>query len=235
MTELELALVRLGRDLDVPPTPELGARVRARIQARSRRRRVFALAFAVAVVGVGIAFAVPQARSAILRFFHVGAATVERVETLPPARERPLVFGLGPTRAREAAERIAGFPIVLPEFEHGEPARYYARPGAIATSFRDHGTVVLLMELNGEQAGITKKYVSGRTQVFPAEVSGVYFGLWITGSNHVVRWTTPDRDHTATTRLAGNVLLWEAHGRTYRIEGKLSRDEALDLAERITP
>jgi hypothetical protein len=235
MTELELELLQLGRELDVPPAPELGARVRARIERRSRRRRAFVVAFATAVVGVGIAFAVPEARSAILRFFHVGAATVERVETLPPAHERPLVSGLGPARPRAAAERIAGFPMVLPEFDHGEPSRYYARPGAIATSFRDHGKVVLLVELNGNQAGFTKKFVSGRTQVEPAQVSGVYFGLWISGSDHVVRWSTPGRNETATTRLAGNVLLWEAHGRTYRIEGNLTRAAAEDLAERITP
>lgn len=235
MTELELALVSLGRDLEIPAAPDLAPRVRARIERRLRRRRAFAVAFALAVVAVGIAFAVPQARSAILRFFHVGAATVERVETLPPARERPLVTGLGPARPRPAAEQVAGFPMVLPEFEHGEPARFYARPGAIATSFRDHGKVVLLVELSGEQAGIAKKFVSGRTQVEPAEVSGVYFGLWISGGYHVVRWSTPARSESATTRLAGDVLLWVAHGRTYRIEGRLSREEALALAERITP
>jgi hypothetical protein len=235
MTELELALLELGRELDVPPAPLLGARVRARIERRSRRRVAVAIAFAVAVVAVGVAFAVPQARSAILRFFHLGAATVERVETLPPAGERPLVAGLGPARTRTAAERVAGFPMVLPKFEHGEPARYFARPGAIATSFRDHGKVVLLVELNGEQAGIAKKFVAGRTLVEPAEVSGVYFGLWISGGDHVVRWSTPEGGGSATTRLAGNVLLWQAHSRTYRIEGDLSREAALDLAGRITP
>jgi hypothetical protein len=31
------------------------------------------------------------------------------------------------------------------------------------------------------------------------------------------------------------VLLWEAHGRTYRLEGKLTREEAVRLAEEITP
>jgi hypothetical protein len=235
MTELELALRELGRELDVPAAPELGARVRARIERRTRRRVGVAIAFAVGVVAIGIAFAVPQARSAILRFFHLGAATVERVETLPPARERPLVAGLGPARPRAAAERIAGFPIVLPEFEQGEPARYYARPGVIATSFRDHGKLVLLVELNGEQAGIAKKFVSGRTQVEPAEVSGVYFGLWISGGDHVVRWSTTEGGGSATSRLAGDVLLWQAHGRTYRIEGDLGREAAMDLAERITP
>jgi hypothetical protein len=234
MTELELALVSLGHELDVPPTPELAPRFRERIQRRSGRRRAFAVAFALIVLAVGIAFAVPDARSAILRFFHIGAATVERVETLPPAQERPLVTGLGPARGRAGAERIAGFPIVLPRFEHGRPTGYYARPGAIATSFRAP-KLVLLVELGGEQLGFTKKFASGQTKVEPAEVSGVYFGLWLSGGPHVVLWSTPSGEEHATTRLAGNVLLWEAHGRTYRIEGDLNREEALRLAAKITP
>jgi hypothetical protein len=234
MTELELALVALGHELDVPPTPELAPRVRERIERRSGRRRAFAVAFALVVLAVGIAFAVPDARSAILRFFHIGAATVERVETLPPAKERPLVTGLGPARPLAAAEGIAGFPMILPKFEHGRPTRYYARPGAIATSFRAP-KLVLLVELSGEQLGFVKKFASGQTKVEPAEVSGVYFGLWLSGGPHVVLWSTPSGVEQATTRLAGNVLLWEAHGRTYRIEGDLSREEALRLAAKITP
>jgi hypothetical protein len=235
MTDLELALTELGRELDIPPPPQLAPRVRERIARRSRRRRGVALAFALAVVAVGIAFAVPDARSAILRFFHLGAATVERVDTLPPAQNRPLVSGLGPTRTRAAAERVAGFRMVLPKFEHGSPSRYYARPGVIATSFRRGGSTVLLMELGGEQLGLTKKFASGQTKVEPAEVSGVHFGLWLSGGEHVVRWANPEGLGEATTRLAGNVLLWEAHGVTYRIEGDLSRAEALELAAQITP
>lgn len=235
MTELELALTELGRELDIPPTSDLVPRVRERIARRSRRRRGFALAFALAVVAVGIAFAVPDARSAILRFFHLGAATVERVDTLPPAQNRPLVSGLGPARTRAAAEKVAGLRMVLPTFEHGSPSRYYARPGVVATSFRRGSSTVLLVELSGEQLGLTKKYASGQTSVEPVEVSGVHFGMWLSGGEHVVRWANPEGSGQATTRLAGNVLLWEAHGVTYRLEGDLSRADALELAGQISP
>ena len=44
------------------------------------------LAFAVLAVAVGAAMAVPQARTAILEFFRLRGATVERVETLPRVR-----------------------------------------------------------------------------------------------------------------------------------------------------
>ena len=236
MTELERALYALGRDLDVPVTPALAPRVRARIGRRSRTRLVLALGVAVAVVAVGIAFAVPPARSAILRFFHLGAATVERVETLPPAQQRPLAAGLGPARSREAAERVAGAPIVLPPFSQGAPTRFYARPGLIATTFRSHGKPVLLAELSGQQLGFAKKFASPGTDVQPAEVSGAYFGLWLSGGPHVIVWAPPRGNvRELATRLAGNVLIWETQSRTYRLEGDLSREAAIALAGQITP
>jgi len=235
MTDLELALVALGHDVEVPPSPELAAVVRARIERRGHRRRWAALAVALAVVGVGVAFSVPSARSSILRFFHLGAATVERVNTLPPAQQRPLVEGFGPARSRADAEHVAGFGMQLPPFAHGEPARYYALPGVIATSFRRDEARVLLVEIRGQQVFLTKKFSAGATHVGPAQVSGKYFGLWLSGAVHVVRWSTPGGDHVAPTRLAGNVLLWEANGRTYRIEGRLTREDAVRLAGQITP
>ena len=80
-----------------------------------RRRRLPRLAIAIALLAVAlaVAFAVPQARSAILRFFHIGAVTIERVGTLPPARERALAVGLGAPISRREAERLLG-PVRLP-------------------------------------------------------------------------------------------------------------------------
>src|SRR3954468_7834546 len=95
MTELERALVALGGELEFPATPDLWPRVGGRLQRRPWLRPVV-FAVALGALAVGVALAVPPARSAILRFFHIGSATVERVETLPPAQKRPLVFGLGP-------------------------------------------------------------------------------------------------------------------------------------------
>jgi hypothetical protein len=38
---------------------------------------------------------------------------------------------------------------------------------------------------------------------------------------------------TETARLARDVLVWEEDGRTVRIEGELTREEALELAESL--
>ena len=85
MTELERALVLLGDELAFPPAPDVSVRVLARVAEAPprRRRRALVLVVAALAVAIGAAFAVPQARTAILDFFGLRGATVQRVETLP--------------------------------------------------------------------------------------------------------------------------------------------------------
>jgi hypothetical protein len=233
MTELERALVALGGELEFPPAPNLVAAVRDRIERRSRRR-VFAFAVAVALVEFGIATAVPDARSAILRFFHIGSVTVERVKTLPSAQERPLTSGLGAPMSRAEAERRAGFPIVLPHGLASTPTRYYVRPGLIATFLHVEGKPILLAEFQGDQAGIAKKLVGSGTFVEPVRIG--QYGIWIAGGPHVITWEFgAGEPQQLKTRLAGNVLVWLAGERTYRLEGELDKAEMVRLARKITP
>src|SRR5690242_6301195 len=106
MTELERALASL--EIDWPATPSFDLRAHAHA-SRLRRRLVLAVAVAV-VVAVASAFAVPQSRSAILRFFHLGGETIERVHTLPPATERSLRASLGHRITRAEGARLLGRP-----------------------------------------------------------------------------------------------------------------------------
>src|SRR5919204_4869247 len=154
MTELERALVILGRELDVPIAPNLAPAVRARIERRTRTRRPLVVAFAAAVVAVGIAFAVPPARTAILRFFDIGSVHVERVRTLPKATHASMTAGLGEPLVREDAEAAAGFSARLGTITPHGP--WWARKGLLATFVRPH-PAVLLIEITGDQVGIVKK------------------------------------------------------------------------------
>jgi len=236
MTELEQALAVLGRELAIPPTPDLSRAVRARIGRRRAPRRWFVVAVAVVVVGFGIAMAVPDARSSILRFFGIGSVKVERVGTLPASREAPLTAGLGKPRTLAQAERIAGFRMVLPRFKGAPPSRYYAISEAlIATVIRDGRTPLLLTELQGDQTFLSKKFVDRNTTVEPARV-GTHQGLFLSGGRHVVQYlqSNGSQVHELSTRFAGNVLLWFDGVRTYRLEGQVSRDEAIRLANLIT-
>ncbi len=229
MTELERALVSLGEAIDFPPAPDFRPAVRERLE---RRRFVRPLVFAVAlvIVAFGIAMAVPPARSAILRFFHIGAVTIERVQTLPPARERPLAAGLGLALPLDQAEARSGVRLVL---DAPRPDRFYARPGLLATLLEYRGKPVLLAEFQGDQLGITKKLAGPGTTVQPAPIGS--FGIWIAGGRHVIYWeTSPGQISRIEPRLAGNVLIWTDGGRTFRLEGALHEEQMLELARDIT-
>jgi hypothetical protein len=231
MTELERALFGMGEEIEFPPTPDLTGRVRERIGRP--RRRWLAVAIAIVVVAFGIAMAVPEARSAILRFFHIGAVTVERVETLPAAEERPLAAGLGPPLSRAQAEARSGLRIELPDFADGPPQRYYARSGVIATLFEFDSKPILLAELEFDQVSIVKKLAVPDTDVEPAQIGE--FGLWISGGRHALTWEFEvGKTQRIETRLAGNVLIWLMNDRTYRLEGDLDKAQMLELAREIT-
>jgi len=231
MTELERALVQLGRELDLPAGPDLRSRVRERIERRRpRHRRALVPALALLLVALGIAMAVPEARSAILRFFHIGAVTIERVETLPAARDRPLTAGLGRALSLREAEASSGVSLVL---NGPRPQRFYAQPGLIATLLDYRGKRVLLAELQGDQTGIVKKLAGPGTRVEPAPIGS--FGLWLEGGRHVLIWEAGSGEvRQIEPRLAGNVLIWTEGARTFRLEGALNKREMLQLGRQIT-
>ena len=110
---LEQRLLALGRELDVPADarPRPGRRRAARGEpavpvAAGRRARLGRCSRSLS------ASPSPCRRleTSILRWFHLGGATVERVETLPPAVERAQAGGLGRTLTREQAEQRGRLP-----------------------------------------------------------------------------------------------------------------------------
>src|SRR3954466_14389548 len=106
MSDLEQRLQALGRELAFPPEPDLAARTQR--VARPLPWRWVVLA--AAAVARAAAFAVPSARTSILRLFHIRGATIERVEILPPAQERSSADGLGRRVSLTEAQRRPRFP-----------------------------------------------------------------------------------------------------------------------------
>ena len=234
MSALEQRLTELGRELAFPPEPDLASRARASARGKPFPWRAAALAFAAVVVAVAIAFAVPPARSAILRFFHLGGATVERVDTLPQARERTLARGLGRPLPLSQAEYQVGFDLALPPLARG-PERAYVIGDSVATVLlRSHGRTVLLSEFPsfGGEEGL-KKLAVNATVIDPVQVRG-RAGLWLEGAPHVLTWIDRDTGYRERPVLVrGNVLLWLRGGLTLRLEGRLSKAQALELARSL--
>jgi hypothetical protein len=138
-----------------------------------------------------------------------------------------MTAGLGEPLVREDAEMAAGFSARLGTVK--PPDRWWARRGLLATMLPGH---VLLVELTGDQVGIVKKFLTGG--VHPATVNG-QFALWITGP-HVIQYLSgPENLIVRVSRFAGNALVWEQNGITYRLEGEPTLAAATREAERITP
>jgi hypothetical protein len=234
VSALEQRLVELGRELEFPPEPDLASRARARARGKPFPWRAAALAFAVVALAIAVAFAVPPARSAILRFFHLGGASVELVDTLPQARERSQARGLGRPLPLSQAEARVGFDLLLPPLDR-EPGRAYVIGDSVATVLlRSHGRTVLLSEFpssGGEES--LKKLALNATVIASVEIRGRP-GLWLEGVPHVLTWI--DRDtgyHERPILVRGNVLLWVRGDLTLRLEGRLSKAQALELARSI--
>jgi hypothetical protein len=237
MTELELALQQLAADVAWPETPELVPGVRRRIEAepprRFRSRRV-AIAFAALVVALGAVLAVPPARTAILDWFGFGGVEIRRVGELsevPP--EGRLV--LGERVELDRAERLAGHPVIVPN-EEG-----FQRPDAVYVDTTAPGRPVALVYGQLERprllvleflaAPLIEKTLTLETGVEHVTVNREP-AVWIEGPRHEFFYQTLEQEPMRDTqRLAGNTLLWRRGSLTLRIEGDLSRAEAIRIAE----
>jgi hypothetical protein len=224
MSELERDLRALGREVEWPSTPAFALRLEQAPRGRPRRRLLVAVA--LAALAVGIAFAVPPARSAILRVFHIGSATVERVDTLPEAEERPLAGELGAPLGASDVRAVLGQPIVLPDVDH---SRLYARGGAVSVLLAAPERVLLTEYGSVDGPGLVKKVAGGATDVEWVELAPGVSGVWLSGARHAV-YLFPQ----TPPRLAGNVLLFEHGGLTFRLEGpRLTLGLALRLAREL--
>jgi hypothetical protein len=176
----------------------------------------------VLVVGLAATMAVPDARTAVLRFLGLKGVTVIRVDELPPASTTPHVFGESVTLA--AAQRIVGFRPLLPEdLDAPDDVRINRfSPYFIVLLYGEPDVRLRLTETSG---GVIKKYAQFDQRVERVEVDGQP-GIWVEGE-HVVS------ELFGLPRLAGSVLLWEQAGLTLRLEGRLTKNQALDIARGV--
>ena len=243
MNELERALFALGRELAVPDEPNLAPRVLSalgRPRPSTSRRLRLGLALAVVLVAALLAaLAIPDARSALLRFFHIGAARIEVVDELPTVAPEPpeldLETALGERVSLAQARRLAGFDLL--ELEE-RPDRVYLGPrGTVWFLYGRPDAVRLLVaqtpRLRLDEPFILKKLAGAGASVETTRVrdNRAYF---VSGEPHelilVDEYGIPVQE---TARLAQDVLLWEEDGRTYRLEGDLALDEALHIANSL--
>lgn len=241
MPDLELELRQLGAEIAYPPVPDVAGAVRRRLEGRPARRFAWrpnrrALALAVAVLAVGLAgvMAVPQARTSILEWLGIRGVEIEQVEELP---EIPAAgdLGLGERLPLDIVEQLTGRRVLLPQLEgFGEPDEVYInrdQAGMPVSLIYGSGRQIRLLVTQWTGARILiEKTVAPETTAEPVVVNGGR-GVWIEGALHGFML----RDEFGnpipeTVRLARNTLLWERGDVSLRLEGALSKEEALRIA-----
>jgi hypothetical protein len=241
MPELELALRELGRQVEFPPTPDLATTVRQRLGAAPRRRfalprrRALAVAFAILAVGVGAVMAVEPARTAVLEWLGIKGVTVVRVDKLP---EVPLTneVGLGDRVTLEEARRRAPWLVQPTAGDPGEPDEVYVSddvPGSQVTFVWGTSQEARLVMTQSPGTAFAEKMLQPESRTERTDVDGRP-AIWFFGEDHF--FVFRDRRGNMqedTARLVGNALLWQLDDLTVRIEGDLSKEQALEIARSV--
>jgi hypothetical protein len=251
----ERRLAETAADFEYPPTPNVVAAVRGRLAGsisptrldRGRPAR-WAWALAALLLVLGLLLGVPQVRAAIVDFLQIGAVrifdgapTAEPTATpRPSASPLDSLLNLAGGSTLAAAEEHLGTKIPLPTYpsDLGEPDHVFVQELG--------GPVAILLWLEPERPDQVRLalYVlrlegdafAGKFEVDEVEEVQVNGRLayWVRGE-HVLQFLAPSGEPRFEPRrpVADNVLLWETGGTTFRLEGRLTRDEAIRIAESL--
>jgi hypothetical protein len=261
VADLEQRLVLLQAEIDWPVTPMLAARVRARIAApaaapgwRPRFQSRWALAAVAVLVLLAALIAYTPSRDAIASWvnLHTIFTRENQLPTPSPLPSGPLGkrLGLGdPTTLAQAQSKVS-WHIVVPA-SLGRPDEVYvqlppdgppegevtlvykSRPG-LKTSGQT-GVAVLVTEASGTvETQFFVKMLGDGTTMEPVTVNG-HQGYWISGQPHIfVFLDAGGQFRVETMRLATNTLLIDDNGTVIRIEGDLTKAQALEMADSLT-
>jgi hypothetical protein len=240
MAELQQELRALGAEVADPQTPDLASEVRRRVEAHpagrftwpSRRLVVVALSVLAIVAGV---MAVPQARSAILRLFGIGGVTVVQVDELPRVDAPPIYLGQRVSRAE--AQRRADFDVLEPDLDAADAVYALDGPTGVQVGLlwgSERRPRLLFTQFRGRVGTeFARKIVGEGTRIEHVRVNGVP-ALWLSGRPHFFYYVdAASNPHEQELALARNTLLWTKGALTFRLEGELSKAEALEIAESV--
>lgn len=246
MPDLEQDLTDLAAAIAWPPAPRL--RILLPAQRRPALPRwAFAVAAAL-VIAAGALIYMPT-RDAIAGFLNLHT-TVNRVPALHSASPRPgQSLGLGtPTTLAEAQSRLTWKIMVPPAL--GQPdVVYLTRPpegpsgGEVTLVYTNRagikpsgqtGVSLLVTEARGTvDEQFFGKTVGPGTTIESIDVNG-HRGWWISGQPHVFVFTDANGNpYFDTLRLATNTLIIDDGGTIVRIEGDMTKAQALQIASSL--
>jgi len=247
-------LSRLGRGIDPPapsdglttdvmdriaalPTPgrradawtrmwrQAGRRVADSVETRRRRIALVAAAVLLALL------ATPPVRAAVVDWFGFGSVLVQRGDPGPGSATPPPEVGRGMSVTEAAA--AVDFTVSMPE-ELGVP------DGVEVSSDK----WMVSMSWTSDEDGVVRLDQLGANLDFSVlkvapDVSYVAVGatdaLWFEDAHEVVLLEPDGSTRTESARLAGHTLIWLDDAATLRLEGDLTLERAVEIAESSVP
>lgn len=253
--ELEATLTDLGERLAYPRPTRLGDAVRARLREpragrwwdalRSPRYAFGPAALTLALIVVVSLAAVPGVRATADEFLRLRGIDIFRTAATPSApAASPAVPFPGERVTLEEARRRAPFLRAPADARLGAPDQVYvdqtpagervtlvyvSRAGIPVSQSAGVSAVVAVFRGRVDESLFGKVSAPG-TRVEEVTVSGGR-GFWLEGAPHQFFYRdSAGNPWPETLRLAGNTLLWEQGGVTFRLEAQVTRDDALRIA-----
>jgi hypothetical protein len=258
--ELEQQLTALGNALDWPATPDLtgvvhfpalrGGVAQLRWGGAFTNAPKWALAAAAVLIAAAALGAYPPSREAIANWVnvHTSFRQVPHLATPTPQPPGPLGerLGLGGRSTLPDAQKQITWHIAIPS-TLGQPDEVYLQPapdapaqGEVTLVYATRpdipvagqtGVSVLVTEARGavDQNFFGKMIGPGTT--LEAVTVGGHQGYWISGPLNEFFFTDANGNfRNETARLAANTLILDYGGTVIRIEGNLTKAQALEIA-----
>ncbi|KAA1418632.1 hypothetical protein F0U44_09030 [Nocardioides humilatus] len=228
MIEHDLASLaeRIAPDVAEDLTEQVLARIdEQRATSRPSPQRVRALVATGLAALLAASFLSPQVRAFAADLLDVlGVPGVEVSSETPDAPEEPLAPLPDPRETTLAeAQRKVGFRLGVPD-RLGPPDQVLVVDGGRVVTMSWQEGRILLDQFAGHLGPVFEKQV-GVLEVEQVRVGGAP-GWWFGGPHDLTYVDADGRELTATARLAGRTLVWDAGaGVTFRLEG-----ERLDVA-----
>ncbi len=248
--DVERALADLAENVRWPDS-DVSEAVMARVARESgwrRERRVWRPAAAAVAVGIAVlVLLVPGPRRALAGLLEIIGIRIEATDGLTGLEVTDL--GLEHPIDLPSAQRAVSFVVRTPSDLPSPPA-VFLEPAAdtarvvmvwpvsdeLPESLPGSGAGLVLEQFSARlEEVLVRKVVPDDTDVNVVSVDGS-LGYWLEGGPHQLgHFDNSGAPVIETTRLAGNVLVWEVNGVTHRLESSLGLDRALELAASLQP
>jgi hypothetical protein len=232
MSDVERLLALIDPLEVFPATPAIDGAVEVRVLqlvARRRRRRSLLAAAALGAAALA-AVAIPDARTSFLDWLRIGGVGIERRALPPPAAVRagPLP---GVPVSLDEARSAASFQVLVPD-ELGEPDAVLLQRSPDLMVTLVYGSLdeprVILSQWRSEALRYLKilPYRARVERLGPPEAPL----LWIPDAHTLSYQRLGGGGAQEPLRLSAPALIWVRGELTYRLEGRLSREEALAIS-----